>query len=143
MALNQRISDLPRKPEPELSDIVLIVDTGVTPVSTKQTPFANILNAFNLLSSGDLGTPGGVAVLDINGKVAINQLPAIAINDTFVVNSQAELVALVAEVGDIGVRADLNKSFILAVAPASNVNNWVELLASGIPANNILDGGNF
>ena len=38
------------------------------------------------------------------------------------------MLALTAEVGDICVRTDLNKSFILKVAGASTLANWQELL---------------
>lgn len=140
---NKKISQLPTKTTPAASDFIPIVDTAALPVATKKTTLANVLSAFNLVSTDDIGTPGGAASLDVGGKVPLSQLPAIAISDTFVVASQAALLALTAEVGDVAVRADLNKSFILAAEPASDIDNWVELLSSGIPASNILDGGNF
>jgi hypothetical protein len=39
------------------------------------------------------------------------------------------MLALTAEVGDLAVRTDLNKTFILRVSPASTLGNWQELLA--------------
>lgn len=71
--------------------------------------------------------PNGYAGLDANGKLLESQLPAIAITDTYVVDSEAEMLALPAEQGDVAVRQDLEKSFILRSAPATNVSNWVEL----------------
>lgn len=71
---------------------------------------------------------GNVPVLDSNGKLNSSTLPAIAITDTFVVNSQAAMLALTAEIGDVCVRTDLNKSFILKTAGASTLANWQELL---------------
>lgn len=70
----------------------------------------------------------GYAGLDSTGKINPLQLPALAITDTFVVGSESAMLALVAEVGDIAVRTDLNKSFILRVAGASTLANWQELL---------------
>lgn len=138
MATNKKISQLPNKDEPLPTDIVPIVDTGVTPISTKQTTLANIIATFR-------GVPSGVASLDSNGKIPVLQLPGLAINDTFVVSSEAAMLAAAAEVGDVVVRTDISKSFILADEPASALGNWVELLASGIPSTpgNNLDGGSF
>jgi hypothetical protein len=70
----------------------------------------------------------GYAGLDSNSKISSSQLPAIAITDTFVVASQAAMLALTAEKGDVAVRSDLNKSFILVDSPASTLANWQELL---------------
>jgi len=75
-----------------------------------------------------LGAANGVATLDAGGKLPLAQLPATAISDTFVVASQAAQVALTAQVGDVAVRTDLNKSYILRVEPASTFANWQELL---------------
>jgi hypothetical protein len=80
------------------------------------------------VNTSALGAPSGVATLDAGGKLTIGQLPATSITDTFVVASQAAQLALTAEVGDVAVRTDLNKSFILRVAPASVLANWQELL---------------
>ena len=70
----------------------------------------------------------GYAGLDSSGKINPLQLPALAITDTFVVASQAEQLALVAEVGDVAVRIDISKSLILTQSPASTLANWQELL---------------
>lgn len=73
------------------------------------------------------GAANGVASLDAGGKVPASELPAIAITDVFTVASQAAMLALTAERGDVAVRSDLNKSFVLAAEPASTLANWVEL----------------
>ena len=55
--------------------------------------------------------------------------PTLVITDTFVVNSQAEMLALSdAEQGDVAVRTDLSKTFILKQSPYSTLANWQELL---------------
>lgn len=81
-------------------------------------------------SSKDVGTAeGNVPVLGSGGKLDQNILPSIAITETFVVASESEMLALTAQVGDVAVRTDVNKSFILQNSPATTVTNWVELLA--------------
>jgi hypothetical protein len=70
----------------------------------------------------------GIAGLDSNGKVPFEHIPATAIAEVFVVSSQAAMLALDAGVGDIAIRSDLNKSFILRVTPATTLSNWNELL---------------
>lgn len=80
-------------------------------------------------NSSGAGTPGGAATLDANGKLLASQVPAIAISDTFVVASQAAMLALSgADIGDIAVRTDLSKSFILKATGYSTLANWQELL---------------
>lgn len=74
------------------------------------------------------GAANGVATLGADSKIPIAQLPALAITDTFVVASQAAQTSLTAEVGDIAVRTDENKSYILKTSPASTFANWQELL---------------
>lgn len=78
--------------------------------------------------SSQKGAANGVATLDSGGKVPIAQIPATAIVDTFVVSTQTDMLALTAEIGDVAIRTDLNKSFILRVAGASTLANWQELL---------------
>ena len=78
----------------------------------------------------DTGTSqGNIPVLGSNGKLPSSMVPASAITDTFVVNSEAAMLALSsAEVGDVAVRTDINKSFILKADPYSTLANWQELL---------------
>jgi hypothetical protein len=75
------------------------------------------------------GANSGLATLDGAGKIPSTQLPATAIAETFVVNSQAAMLALTAQTGDIAIRTDVSKSFILSAEPASTLANWVELLS--------------
>jgi hypothetical protein len=74
------------------------------------------------------GAANGLVPLDGSSKISSIYLPAIAISDTFVVASQAAQVALTAETGDIAVRTDLNKSYILKVNDPTVFANWQELL---------------
>ena len=71
----------------------------------------------------------GVATLGADSKIPNSQLPVLAITDTFPVATQAAMLALsTAEQGDVCIRTDLSKSFILAQTPASTLANWKELL---------------
>lgn len=71
----------------------------------------------------------GVASLGADGKIPNNQVPAIAITDTFVVASEVAMLALsAAEKGDVAVRTDLNKCFILAGDDYATLADWQELL---------------
>jgi hypothetical protein len=74
------------------------------------------------------GAVSGIASLDGSGLIPTNQLPALAITETSVVVSQAAMLALTAQVGDVAVRTDVNKSFILTASPATTLGNWQELL---------------
>jgi hypothetical protein len=57
-------------------------------------------------------------------------LPPLAITDTFVVNSQAAMLALVAQRGDVAIRTDISQSFILAGDDPTILGNWAMLLVS-------------
>ena len=74
------------------------------------------------------GANNGIASLDGSGLIPTSQLPALAITTTQVVNSEANMLALTAQTGDVAVRTDVNKSFILTASPASTLGNWQELL---------------
>lgn len=80
------------------------------------------------IQSTEKGAANGVATLDAGSKIPQSQLPAIAITDTFVVASQVAMLALTAETGDVAVRTDLNKSYILAGTDPTVLADWQELL---------------
>lgn len=67
------------------------------------------------------------ATLDSSGKIPVSVIPAIALTEPFVANSQAAMLALDAQVGDICKRTDLGYSFCLASAPPSTLANWIQL----------------
>lgn len=81
------------------------------------------------LDASEKGAANGVAELGADGKVPSSQLSAIAITDTFVVASEAAMLALSAEKGDVAVRTDLNKSFILSGSDPTVLADWQELLS--------------
>ena len=106
------------------------VTEGVADLTAADIPeltLAKISDA-GTAAAKDFGTAeGNVPVLGAGGKLSEAVIPAIAITDTFVVDSQAAMLALKAQQGDVAVRTDVNKTFILKVAPATTLANWVEL----------------
>jgi len=89
---------------------------------------ANITDA-GTAAAKNVGTgSGNVPELDANGKLNTSVLPALAITETFVVASQAAMLALTAQTGDVAIRTDQNKSYILQIEGASTLANWQELL---------------
>ena len=71
---------------------------------------------------------GNIPVINSDGKLNNSIIPQIAITNTFVVNSEAEMLKLSqAEIGDICVRNDVSKSYILKADPYSTLSNWQEL----------------
>lgn len=117
---------------------------GRVTAATAQT--AADIPALSLAKISDAGTAaskntgtasGNIPVLDSNGKLDSGIVPAIAISDTFVVNTQTAMLALTAEVGDICVRTDLNESYILKTAGASTLEHWQKLLTPTSPVQSV------
>jgi hypothetical protein len=73
------------------------------------------------------GAANGVATLDGNAKIPTSQLPSLAVTETFVVTSEAAMLALTAQVGDVAVRTDIKENFILQTEPATVLSNWIML----------------
>ena len=69
-----------------------------------------------------------LGIHDSSGKVPVSQLPAITITDTFPVASEAAMLSLDAQKGDIALRTDVSKTFILVNEPATVLSNWLELI---------------
>jgi hypothetical protein len=79
------------------------------------------------LGTSTRGAANGVAPLDGNSKVPVVNLPGLAINNVFPVASQAAMLALTAVVGDMAIRSDVSKTFVLAALPTSTLGNWLEV----------------
>ena len=79
-------------------------------------------------STSEKNQTNGYAGLGSTGKIASSQMPASAITETFVVATEEAMLALTtAEKGDVAVRSDLKKSFILQTDPYPTLGNWIEL----------------
>ena len=92
--------------------------------------------------TGPTGATGGVNTVDgldgdvtlddryaalQDGKIVADQLPPLALTETYVINSQAAMLALDAQRGDVAIRSDLKKSFILATDSPATLGDWKEL----------------
>src|SRR5699024_11002894 len=66
---------------------------------------------------------------DLVGKVPKSALPDIG-NSTTPVASEAAMLNLPAVVGNMAIRTDIGKTFVLAEEPANVLENWVELVTS-------------
>lgn len=82
---------------------------------------------FDSSGNATLLDKGEVPILDSEGKIPVSMIPAVAISEIFVVNSQAAMLALNVQVGDIAKRTDIGISFALAAEPASTLSNWIQL----------------
>lgn len=97
-------------------------------ITNLATPTSNNDAVNKTYIDSKIGAVSGIASLDSTGKVPSSQLPDVAISHTFVVASQAAMLALAADTGDVAVRTDVNKTFILTAEPATTLGNWQELL---------------
>lgn len=73
----------------------------------------------------------GKADLDGAGKLVASQIPAIAITDYFKVGSQAAMLALVAQVGDIAQRTDTGAFYMLSTNSPGTLADWAQFVAPG------------
>lgn len=109
------------------STTAVISQKGVTDAIA--TAKQEVVDSLGSAASKDVGTAAGnVPVLDSNGKLVESIIPAAAITETYVVDSQSAMLALSAQVGDVAIRTDVSKSFILQSLPATTDANWKELL---------------
>lgn len=100
-----------------------VTDAEKTAWNAKQTALG--YTAENLANKN---IANGYAGLGSDGKLISSQLPSITISDIFIAASQAAMLAVTAETGDVVVRTDLNKSFILKGANPAILSDWQELL---------------
>jgi hypothetical protein len=70
-------------------------------------------------------------IFDSGGLLLSSIMPPLAISETFVVGSAAAMIALDAQRGDVAVRTDVGKTFILSTDSPGTLGDWIELLAAG------------
>jgi len=89
-----------------------------------------------------LGVANGAASLGADGKLPVSQLPPLAVNEVFTVASQAAMLALTAERGDVAIRSDqTGLAYILATDNPAVLANWKPLdqaLSVALAALNVL-----
>lgn len=88
----------------------------------------NTLSTYGTAATKDIGTSSGnVPILDSNGKLNASVIPALAITDVYTCATEAAMLALNAQQGDICVRTDNNTIYILSQTPASTLANWIPI----------------
>ncbi len=111
---------------PQAAD-VLLRGNNLSDLASPAAARANL----GLGAAATLGTsgPGQVVVRDAGGKIPVGDLPALAITSVFEAGSEAAMLALTAEAGDLCLRTDTGERFVLAASPASTLSNWKLLTA--------------
>lgn len=88
---------------------------------------ADAASAKTALGLATVATTGSASDITV-GTLPTSVMPLLAINDTFVVVSQAAMLALTAQRGDIAKRTDLNgQAFVLQADAPSVLGNWIGL----------------
>ena len=99
----------------------------LTPDDIPALTLAKITDA-GTAAARNVGTAeGNLVEVGANGKIADSVLPPLAITEPYAVNDEAEMLAIDAQKGDVAIRADEGKSYILKQTPASDRTNWLEL----------------
>ena len=79
--------------------------------------------------AADKNSANGYAGLDASSKINPTQLPALAISETYVVNTEVAQLALTVQEGDIAVRSDENKTYIALNDTNVDMGDWQEMLS--------------
>ena len=106
---------------------LIIKSELLTPEDIPELTLAKITDAGTAAARNVGSKAGNLVELGANGKIDKKYLPPIAITEPFAVSSEEEMLALTAQKGDVAIRSDESKSYILKNAPASNLENWLEL----------------
>ena len=68
---------------------------------------------------------------EVTGTLSSAQLPPLAVNETFVVASQTAMLALTAERGDMAIRTDNGRTYVLSTDAPATLADWKEITAGG------------
>jgi hypothetical protein len=115
------------------------------PLNTNLTTLAGVVSgAFGrtLITSVDAAsakTSLGLATVATSGSASdittgtlpSSVMPPLAINDVFTVVSQAAMLALTAQRGDVAIRTDVARSFILSTDSPATLADWKQITAGG------------
>lgn len=110
-----------------LSNVPNTDATNATNITSGTLPDAR-LSANVTVQGNSFNSANQLVKLDAGGKLPSSTIPSLALVETFVVGSQAAMLALSAQMGDVAVRTDNNRSYILQSEPATTLSNWVQLL---------------
>lgn len=106
---------------------LIIKSELLTPEDIPELTLKKITDA-GTAAARDVGSKAGNLVeLGAGGKIDKKYLPPIAITEPFAVSSEEEMLALNAQKGDVAIRSDESKSYILKGGSAAVLDNWLEL----------------
>jgi hypothetical protein len=89
-------------------------------------------------ATANKGVPNGYAALDGSGMLLASEVPPLAIDQVWIVSSQAAMLALSnAALGDIAIRTDVSETFILTTDDASLLANWAQILTPPSPVQSV------
>ncbi|MCM1260514.1 MAG: hypothetical protein NC222_06125 [Staphylococcus sp.] len=119
--LNRKYSQVPQKES--------------VPYSDKNGSLKKWLNNDNVTMQGN--TFNGISQLvktDSNGKLPESVIPDLALTETFIVNTEAEMLALPnLRIGDVCIILDDSITYILRAEPSNVLSNWSEIKVREIP----------
>lgn len=73
----------------------------------------------------------------VGGKVPSSQIPSIAITETHVVDSEGAMLSLDAQVGDIAIRTDVSRTYVLGTNDPTQAENWYQLATPPAPVESV------
>ena len=114
----------------------LIIDgTDVAVYTLPALTLADISDAGTAAGKDAGNSAGNVPVLDANGKLNTSVLPALAITDTLTASSEADMLSLPAQKGDLCIRTDTNAVYVLSADDPGVLANWLQI---NVPAGGVI-----
>lgn len=87
--------------------------------------------AYDTHITGNLYVTGTIPSSRLTGLLPSAVIPPLAISQPFPVANQAAMLALIAQRGDVAIRADNSKSYILSTDNPGTLVDWLELTSPG------------
>lgn len=119
-------------PSPQIkADVIVDADIN-TAAAIQQSKILNLGASLTAKqSTSEKGQPNGYVPLDSSTLIPTTYLPPLAVNDVFTASSDAGMQGLNAQTGDMCIRTDTGKTYVLSASPASTLANWKEIMAAG------------
>ena len=124
-----------------LPELVTITANGL--MSSADKVKLDGISSTPMIPVSQKGVALGVATLLADGKIDPLQLPSLSTSNVFVFNNQADMIATNYSggtnpvIGDVVVRTDETKSYILKATPHTNISNWQQLLSPTSPIQSV------
>ncbi len=75
------------------------------------------------------GIAGGYAALDENAMLDMKHIPAFTFGEVHTCGDLETMLSVDAKRGDVCIRTDEDKTYVLSATPSSNVNNWKSIVS--------------